>query len=88
MAVLEKEAFKKDLLQKVAGIIAQRKGIDAATITGDENLADLGINSIDFVQIVVELEDMLDCEFDDDMLSPAFFKTINDFINAFGDLQQ
>lgn len=88
MAVLEKESFQKDLFQKVVDIIARRKGIDAAAITGDENLADLGINSIDFVQIVVELEDMLDYEFDDDMLSPAFFKTINDFINAFGDLHQ
>lgn len=41
----------------IAKIIAERTGCDAASITPDSKFADLGIDSLDTVELLMELED-------------------------------
>ncbi len=45
------------VFEKVAAIIADSKGVDKATITAETALADLGFDSLDAVQLVMDLEE-------------------------------
>lgn len=51
-------------------------GIDGITI--NDKLADIGVDSIFFIQIVLELEDLFEFEFDDNKLSYGDYETIKD----------
>lgn len=48
----------------------------------DRPLEGLGINSVDFIKILVMVENEFDIEFSDDDLTGETFITINDFINC------
>ena len=48
--------------EKVAKIIADYKDIDVATITPDSTFAELGVDSLDTVELLMNLEDKLDME--------------------------
>lgn len=43
--------------EKVAGILAEYKDIDASTIKMESTFADLGLDSLDTVELVMQLED-------------------------------
>lgn len=45
------------MLNRVIDFIAERQGIDPATITRDSKLADLGVDSLTIVELVMELEE-------------------------------
>ncbi|WP_041700147.1 acyl carrier protein [Clostridium sp. BNL1100] len=67
-----------DIRDKVIDIIVKVMNIPdlkekAAT---EDNLSEVGINSIKFIEIVVELEKEFDVEFDDDELDFRSFTTI------------
>ena len=54
-------------------------------ITMDENLKNIGFNSLIFVKLVVSIEDTFQFTFDDEMLDYNRFKTlrdISDYIQA------
>ena len=65
------EEFKK--------IIASKTG-DASEITMDSNLKELGLDSLDLLEIVTEGEEKLNIQFDDDELMG--FKTISDVVKC------
>lgn len=65
------EEFKK--------IIASKIG-DTANISMDSNLKDLGLDSLDLLEIVTEGEELLNITFDDQELMS--FKTVGDVCNA------
>jgi acyl carrier protein len=46
----------------VIGVIARHKGIDCATIDAKDELADLGITSLDAITLAYELEEDLGVE--------------------------
>lgn len=64
------EEFKKILSKRV----------DNQEIDENSNLRSLGIDSLDLVEIVLEVEDMYDVSFENEELNS--FKTVKDVIDA------
>ena len=50
-------------------------------LTLNTQLNELNINSVDFIKIIIEIENTFDFEFDDDALAPGTFQTIQDVYN-------
>jgi acyl carrier protein len=50
------------LFETIAKLIAERKDCDVSTITMESNFTDLGIDSLDTVDLVMNLEDELGIE--------------------------
>ena len=50
-------------------------------LTIHTQLNDLSINSVDYIKIIIEIENTFDFEFDDDALAPGTFQTIQDVYN-------
>lgn len=58
---------EEEIFNKIADMIADRFNIDRATITMDLNFRnDLDADSIDFVELVMDLEDTFNAEIPDD----------------------
>ncbi|HHU27791.1 TPA: acyl carrier protein [bacterium] len=64
------EEFKKLLSKKIGDV----------DIDENSNLRSLGVDSLDLVEIVLEIEDMYDVSFENDELNS--FKTVKDVIVA------
>ena len=47
------------MFEKVAEIIAEYKDIDVTTITPESTFEDLGVDSLDTAELVMEMEDKL-----------------------------
>ncbi|MDE6713250.1 MAG: acyl carrier protein [Lachnospiraceae bacterium] len=47
---------------KIAKIIAERTGCDVATVTPESKFVDLGIDSLDTVELLMSLEDEIGME--------------------------
>lgn len=62
-------------LEILKGILAE-KGVDVNAVSEDSVLKDLGLDSLDTVEIMMEIEEKLDIEFSTDELADA--KTIKD----------
>jgi acyl carrier protein len=65
-------------LQEFTKLLQKRVGNKA--IDENSNLRSLGIDSLDLVEIVLEVEDMYDVSFENDELNS--FKTVKDVISA------
>ena len=65
------EEFKKIITNKVK---------DASKITMDSNLKDLGLDSLDLLEIVTDGEEKLNITFEDDEL--LSFKTVGDVVKS------
>ena len=52
------------LFETIAKTIAERIDRDVAEIKMESTFADLGIDSLDTMEVVMELEEALDCEID------------------------
>lgn len=72
--------------EKVITIVGQHLGIDAGTIQGDSRfIEDLGADSLDLVDLVMELEDEFDIQISDS--ETVKFKTVNDVVNFISKLE-
>ena len=70
--------------EKVQKILAEQLELDADEITMDSSLVeDLGIDSLDFVDIVMSLEDEFDTEFPEEDM--AGIKTVDDIVKYIED---
>jgi len=47
------------MFEKIAKILAEYKGIDVSEVTMESSFADLGVDSLDAVELVMNLEDEL-----------------------------
>lgn len=72
---------KSVLNEQLADVICGKE------ILENSKLADLGINSMSFIKLVVGLEDKFDIEFDDDDLDVTRFKTVGDVAGYITDFQ-
>lgn len=54
-------------------------------ITLDDKFADLNINSIDYIKIMVKIENEFNFEFSDDDLADNTFPTIRDLVTYVGE---
>lgn len=68
--------------KKVISIISNILGVETEKISLDSDLNELGMNSLQFVKLVVELEIEFDMEFDDDDLVSTKLNTASKMINA------
>ncbi|MDY4611979.1 MAG: acyl carrier protein [Sphaerochaetaceae bacterium] len=51
--------FETKALSEIVNLIADRLGCDKTTITAESNFHDIGIDSLDTVEILMDLEDRL-----------------------------
>lgn len=72
--------------EKVLSIIAESANIDVSEITPDmEFVKDLGINSVEFAELVFECENEFDIEFDDKKLKKLIkVSDLFDYIDTLG----
>lgn len=61
-------------------ICRQEKGREIE-VTEDSNINDIGIDSIGFIAMVVEIEERFGFEFDDEMLNNKYFQTVSELIS-------
>ncbi|WP_026475905.1 acyl carrier protein [Alkaliphilus transvaalensis] len=64
----------------VIKILKRDKKVQDKEITLDTDLVSLGLNSIQFVKLVIALEQDFDCEFDDEKLNLSDFKTVREIV--------
>jgi len=64
----------------VVGLIAQQKGVDAASVTPGAELAGLGMTSLDAITLAYELEEALGVEIPDSDLDSLH--TVQDLIDG------
>ena len=68
------------VFEKVRGILADQLDLDADDITMESSLTeDLGADSLDFVDIVMSLEDEFDAEFPEEDMESV--KTVGDVVH-------
>lgn len=51
-----------DVAQRIIELIGERTEVDAKTITTDTSLEDIDIQSLDLVELIMEVEDIYDIE--------------------------
>jgi len=69
--------IQEEILQKIKEEFKDFNGIEL--LTEDSDLWKYGMESIDFVHIVVMLEETYDIEFEDEYLQMKYFSTVKDF---------
>ncbi|HBB29076.1 MAG TPA: hypothetical protein DC000_07490 [Clostridiales bacterium] len=50
-------------------------------LTLEEKMKDMNINSVDYIKIIIDIENQFDIEFEDEALMPGNFETILDMVN-------
>ena len=81
------EALTEDqILEKVAAAVAEQKEIDPSGITMDTKFEDLGVDSLDAMEILFELEEDLDLDIPD--TAARAMRTIGDVVDGLGKLMR
>lgn len=56
----------QDTFSKISDIVAQKRSIDKKSITMDSTFQELGADSIDLLEIIIQLEEQFGIEINDD----------------------
>ena len=64
----------------VVKILREQHGLGEQEVTGDEELALLGLDSLDIVELVIEVEEQLKIELPDDRFESNHNMTLNQFV--------
>jgi acyl carrier protein len=70
---------RDDVYKKIVEIIAQKLQIDSSTIASSATLQDLGADSLDIVEIVMQIEERLEVAIDDAQAEKLH--TVDDVVN-------
>lgn len=70
---------KSETLQKVTNLIVSELKVDPSSIKIDKSFADLGVDSLDMVQIIMKCEEQFGLEIPDDVAEK--FNNINDLVD-------
>lgn len=71
----------KEDINNVISIIKETISIDEGVdISSNTEISSLGINSLNFLKIIVEIEEAYDIEFDDNELNFDYFNTIESVV--------
>lgn len=70
-----------DTKKIVSEILAKR--VDISTLKEEDSLKDLGLDSLDLVEVMLEIEDTLHIEFDsEEIANLSTLKSVLDLINS------
>lgn len=72
------EQHKQDIFDRILPIIVKRLDIDAQRVTPEATLHDLGADSLDLVEIILDIEEQLHIEIDDE--SAENLKNVDDVV--------
>ncbi len=76
-----------NIREKVITIVAQHLGVDAKSVGGDSRFVeDLGADSLDLVDLVMELEDEFSIQISDN--ETGNFRTIDDVVSFINTLEE
>jgi acyl carrier protein len=70
---------KQDTAQRIRTIVAEKLGIDPTTIVAESTLQDLGADSLDMVEIIMQLEEDFNIQINDD--EAASLHTMQDVVD-------
>ena len=70
------------MYEKLVSYAVEQLGLDAESITPDSNFETLGIDSLDVVEMIMELENEYGVEFDLENQNISSFKELADFIES------
>ena len=71
-----------DSLEKLKSILNKR-GVDTSKLKEDDSLQDLGLDSLDLVEVMLEIEESLNVEFtSNEIASLSTLKDVVDLINS------
>ena len=75
--------MRDDIIKRVKEIVSEvlENSDDIANLKPEDSLLDYGITSVNYIRIIVELEQEYGIEFDDDDLSIETLKTLNDLVD-------
>lgn len=65
------------VFEKVKGIIVEQLGLDESEITLSTSFEELGVDSLDLFQIIIEIEEAFDVQVED----AENIKTVQDAVN-------
>lgn len=74
----------QDLVNAVIMAISKQKGLDSSRIDMDSSLLELGVNSLDAISIVYDIEDRFEVEVPNEML--ADLESVRDIVNKLSTL--
>jgi acyl carrier protein len=74
----------QDLVNAVMMAISKQKGLDSSRINVDSSLLELGVNSLDAISIVYDIEDRFEVEVPNEML--ADLESVRDIVNKLSTL--
>ena len=73
---------EEELFTKVAAAVAEQKSIDASDISLDSKFEELGVDSLDAMEILFELEEDLDLDIPDQ--AARAMRTVRDVVEGLG----
>ncbi len=76
--MIKKKYIEFDVRKLIDEEVFLSKKIDQ--IESTDNLVDLGMNSITFIKLIVNIEKKYNIEFSNDIMIMDRFRTINDFV--------
>lgn len=80
--------MKEITLEGILHVINLLDNIEVSTEQLDENLPNLGMDSITFIQIIVGLEEAFDCEIPDSKLLISEMDTVQKIFNVLQELYE
>ena len=75
-------------LEKIIQVINNSEKMEISKEQIEENLVDLGMDSITFIHIIVDLEEEFDCEIPDSKLLITEMNTIQKIFNVLQDIYE
>ena len=76
--------MNQDLVDAVIMAISKQKGLDSSSIGLNSSLPELGVNSLDAISIVYDIEDRFDIEVPNEML--AELASVRDIVDKLSTL--
>jgi acyl carrier protein len=79
---MENKTIDSRLLQ----IISENSGQESLKISMDTKIDDVGLSSISFIKMIVDIEEEFNIEFDDESLEFSKFDVIKDFVDYINEM--
>ena len=74
--------MKEIKLMDVINVINKSENLKLSASQSEDNLSELGMDSISFIQVIVQIEETFECEIPDSKLLIAEMNTLNKILNA------